>query len=188
MLYATSLTLKGKTTTVFHDCTPSDVVCNFRLQHEFPELLSDYPDKLDNINDDAAEEIAKFLLTDSTIETLSFCESKISDVGAKHLSNVFCVNSTVVELNLCDNKIGDDGAEALAEALCVNSTLSCLRTKLVMMELRLAKALCANSTLVNLHLSFNRIGDAGVEESFTCLTITLVMLEQRLWHLIPTPL
>jgi Ran GTPase-activating protein (RanGAP) involved in mRNA processing and transport len=84
--------------------------------------------------------IAAALKNNTRLETLNLCNNHVSDMGVKSLSETLSSqNSTLMLLDLGSNEITDLGAQYLAEMLKTNQTLVFLR------------------------LSFNQIGNQGIQ-------------------------
>ncbi|CAF4933773.1 unnamed protein product, partial [Rotaria sp. Silwood1] len=91
--------------------------------------------------------IASALKNFTSLETLNLCNNTISDSGVNSLSEKLSSNNSILKvLILAANRITDTGAQYLAQILQTNRTLVCLG------------------------LSFNEIGDQGVQSLSQALT------------------
>jgi Ran GTPase-activating protein (RanGAP) involved in mRNA processing and transport len=91
------------------------------------------------IDDNEAEEIAKALSNNTSLQELWLSINKIGDKGVEEIAKALYTNTSIQKLELSGNNIGDKGAEEIA------------------------KALSKNTSLQKLYLSFNNIGDKGAE-------------------------
>jgi hypothetical protein len=115
----------------------------------------------------AAEVIALSLRSNSVITWLNLSSNKdVGARGAQALAEMLCVNTVLKELYLFGCSIGDEGARHLAVALQRNRMLQELdlcENGITHKGAAFAAVLPFNQTLKRLSLSFNPLGDDGVE-------------------------
>ena len=91
------------------------------------QSLSLYDNSQDNddidIEDDGADKIAEFLMTNTTLTHLNLSNCNINDDQAKKIAEGLNLNSTLYSLNLSFNTITVVGEQFLFDALKSNSTL-----------------------------------------------------------------
>lgn len=120
----------------------------------------------DNFPQEASIAVAKSLLHNSSLETLSMRKIDISVDGIKAIANALCHNTTLQTLDLTDAGVDDDGCIALANALCTNNrTLLNLLLRFNNIKINGAKAmavaLCQNDSLQKLDLWSNALTTEG---------------------------
>ncbi|KAJ3140741.1 hypothetical protein HDU90_008045 [Geranomyces variabilis] len=111
------------------------------------------------IGDEGATALAKFLKDDGSLETLNLRANSIQPAGIAALARALHINERLHTLDISSNNIGGDGGMELANMLQLNSTLRTLSiasggisaTGLI----ALSTVLCNNTTLVALDLSNN---------------------------------
>ncbi len=92
------------------------------------------------MTDQGARDIARLILLNTPITTLSFTGNKnVTPAGWRVIAQALLRNKKITTLSLDYNNLGDDGARVLAEALKLNRTL------------------------ISLDLEGNKIGQAGGE-------------------------
>ncbi|WP_226996191.1 hypothetical protein [Candidatus Protochlamydia sp. W-9] len=119
------------------------------------------------ISDREAEVIANGLVSNTTVEHISFYINLINDKGAEALARALASNTALIGLDLSNNNISDQGVEFFAQALAFNTTLKELNLSRNQISDRGAKAfakvLASNTTLKILWLNNNQISDRGAK-------------------------
>jgi Ran GTPase-activating protein (RanGAP) involved in mRNA processing and transport len=144
-----------------------------------------YPKK--QISNDEGIAIARVLMQNTTLKSLSINECKIDDDVTKAIAAALEKNKTLTILNLSDNKIGNKGAEEIGKALKKNNTLTTLNLSDNKIGIKgteeIGLALYKNSTLSTLNLRNNEIGNYGAEEIVRALgeksTLTTLNLDSN---------
>jgi hypothetical protein len=102
---------------------PYEFINQKDIEKEFNENTSlKYLKKQISNNEGIA--IARVLMQNTTLESLSINECKIDDDVTKAIAGALKKNKTLTTLNLSNNDIGDDGVLAIATALKKNKTLT----------------------------------------------------------------
>ncbi|XP_031530993.2 ribonuclease inhibitor-like isoform X1 [Vicugna pacos] len=105
----------------------------------------------------------------SQLRTLWLWECEVTTSGCRDLCRVLRAKETLKELSLAGNHLGDEGAQLLCESLLQPS---CQLEMLWVKSCSLTAACCPhfstvlarNKRLLELQLSSNKLGDAGVQE------------------------
>ncbi|XP_059815319.1 NACHT, LRR and PYD domains-containing protein 14-like [Hypanus sabinus] len=102
------------------------------------------------------------------IQKLGLIDVGLTDSGADDLASALSTNPSLTELNLSGNKLGDSGVKLVSAALR-NPECKIQRLWLIDVGLTdsgvedLASALSTNTSLMELDMSENELGDAGVK-------------------------
>ncbi|XP_059818026.1 NACHT, LRR and PYD domains-containing protein 12-like [Hypanus sabinus] len=102
------------------------------------------------------------------IQKLGLIDVGLTDSGADDLASTLSTNPSLTELNLSGNKLGDSGVKLVSAALR-NPECKIQRLWLIDVGLTdsgvedLASALSTNTSLMELDMSENELGDAGVK-------------------------
>ena len=115
--------------------------------------------------------LSNFLKTNTTVKTISLCNSSIDGVTA--LAECLKYNTSLTELVLNSDEIGDDGAAALGQCLKHNTSLTTLELNSNKIgnvgATDLGECLKCNKSLTRLELSGNEIGNDGATALGECL-------------------
>ena len=115
--------------------------------------------------------LSNFLKTNTTVKTISLCNSLIDGVTA--LAECLKYNTSLTELVLNSDEIGDDGAAALGQCLKHNTSLTTLKLNSNKIgdvgAAALVECLKYNKSLTRLELSGNEIGNDGTAALGECL-------------------
>ena len=115
--------------------------------------------------------LSNFLKTNTTVKTISLCNSSIDGVTA--LAECLKYNTSLTELVLNSDEIGDDGAAALGQCLKHNTSLTTLELNSNKIgnvgATDLGECLKCNKSLTRLELSGNEIGNDGTAALGECL-------------------
>ena len=143
---------------------------NSKLQEFLTALPSNADVNLDGkeCGNQDIEYICKVAIGEKRCRKLRLENNDITGKGVAILADALYANNSLTELHLSNNCISDIGAHALAQVLSIhNWTLTWLEINAN--EITddgveyLAEMLKVNKTLILLGLSFNRIGDRGVQ-------------------------
>ncbi|XP_059008734.1 ribonuclease inhibitor isoform X1 [Mustela lutreola] len=112
---------------------------------------------------------SSLLHSSSQIRVLWLWHCDITTTGCRDLCRVIRAKQSLKEMNLADNVLGDEGARLLCESVLEPG---CQLQALWMKTCSFTTASCAsfgemlaqNKHLMELHLSCNKLGDAGVRE------------------------
>ena len=101
---------------------------------------------------------------------------KLGISGAEKIGYMVYHNATITSINLGANGIGDDGVERLVQQLRDNTTLEHLdlhRNNITDVGAKYLQEFLASSSLNNIELSYNPLGNEGVEVILQSLTTTM---------------
>ena len=115
--------------------------------------------------------LSNFLKTNTTVKTISLCNSSIDGVTA--LAECLKYNTSLTRLELNSDEIGDDGAAALGQCLKHNTSLTTLELNSNKIgnvgATALGECLKCNKSLTTLILNSNKFGDVGAAALVECL-------------------
>ena len=114
-----------------------------------------------NILDDGAVSISKYLIYNRKFKSVNLCGNNITWCGTSKLAEAIKLNSSLLKLNISDNHICAKGATAISECLKVNKTLKKLDTSWNWIgsngAVTIAAAIQINVSLQKLDMSHNNI-------------------------------
>jgi NLR family CARD domain-containing protein 3 len=129
----------------------------------------------------AANQIAKELAVNTTLNVLVLNRIDINGDGAVVFANALASNRALNELDLSGTVLDEAGVSAIAKALCENYSLQCLLlTNTELYDdgaIEIAEMLKRNSSLVKLMLASNFVHDAGAAAIARALKVNSTLTE-----------
>merc|ERR1711924_439 len=103
-----------------------------------------------SIRADGMAAVARLLVLNGHIQSLSLCRNDVGDKGAASLATALKSNKSLTHLWVIDSRIGEGGGKALGQSLARNKTIQKIDFRLnpiSAMSLRFAESTCkANAT------------------------------------------
>jgi Ran GTPase-activating protein (RanGAP) involved in mRNA processing and transport len=147
------------------------------IRQEYPQLL------FAGASVKLANSIVALLRGDVTEISLRGGWNRVGDAGAQALAHALSHNTSLTTLSLCDSKISDAGAQALAQALSQsNTSLTSLDLGWNQIGDAGTRALSQSASLKTLKLSNNKIGDAGAQGLAYALSQNVPLTTPQLWR------